>query len=43
MRTNPSRARRGMLLLVILGLLAMFGLVAIAFVVLTGHEQRAAK
>jgi len=43
MRANPSHARRGVLLLVILGLLAMFGLVAIAFVVLTGHEQRNAK
>lgn len=33
-------ARRGVLLLVILGLLAMFGLVAMAFVVLTGQYKR---
>ena len=36
-------ARRGVLLLVILGLLAMFALVAVAFVVITSQAQRAAK
>ncbi len=34
--------RRGVLLLVVLGMLAMFAMVAIAFVVLTGHERRTA-
>ena len=33
-------ARRGVLLLIVLALLAMFGLVAVAFVVLTGQAQR---
>ncbi len=36
-------ARRGVLLLIVLALLAMFGLVAVAFVVLTGQAQRSAK
>src|SRR3972149_239886 len=36
-------ARRGVLLLVVLGLLAMFGLVAVAFVLLSGQAQRSAK
>ena len=35
--------RRGVLLLLILALLAMFGLIAVAFVVLTGQAQRSAK
>jgi len=36
-------ARRGVVLLVILGLMAMFGMVALAFVLLTGHARRAAE
>jgi hypothetical protein len=36
-------SRRGVLLLLVLALLSMFGLIAIAFVVLTGHAQRGAK
>jgi len=36
-------SRRGVLLLLILALLAMFGLIAVAFVVLTGQAQRSAK
>ncbi len=40
---SPTSSRRGVLLLLILALLAMFGLVAVAFVVLTGHAQRGAK
>ncbi|MBN2476936.1 MAG: hypothetical protein JXB62_20175 [Pirellulales bacterium] len=43
MRLSHTRARRGVLLLVILGLLAMFGLVAVAFVVLTGQAMRSAQ
>ncbi len=43
MKTRHSRTRRGVLLLVVLGLLAMFGLVAVAFVVVTGHARRGAK
>jgi len=43
MKTKHNGARRGVLLLVILGLLAMFGLVAVAFVVLTGQAERSAK
>ncbi len=43
MKTTHSRTRRGVLLLVVLGLLAMFGLVAVAFVVVTGHARRGAK
>ena len=35
--------RRGVLLLVILGLLAMFGLVAVTFVITTGHFRRSAQ
>ena len=34
--------RRGVLLLVVLALLAMFAMVAVAFVVLTGAEKRTA-
>jgi len=45
---KPNRAsrrsdRRGVLLLVVLGLLAMFGLVATTFVLLAGHERRGAE
>lgn len=35
--------RRGVLLLVVLGLLATFGLIGITFVILTGHERRGAE
>ncbi|MBN2581158.1 MAG: hypothetical protein JXB10_19410 [Pirellulales bacterium] len=35
--------RRGVLLLVILGLLALFGLIAVAFVILSGQAQRSAQ
>lgn len=39
--THPTpRDRRGVLLLVILAMLAMFGLVAVAFVLITGHAMR---
>ena len=38
-----TQARRGVLLIVIMGLLAMFGLVAIAFVMVAGQHSRAAK
>ena len=42
---NPSflPARRGVLLLIVLALLAMFAMIGIAFVVLTGHAKRSAK
>ena len=40
--SSPS-ARRGVLLLVVLALLAIFGLIGVAFVVLTGQAQRGAK
>ena len=43
MRSCRSRARRGVLLLIILALLAMFGLVAVAFVVIAGHSMRGAQ
>jgi len=42
MKIKHNGVRRGVLLLVVLGLLAMFGLVAVAFVVLTGHAERTA-
>ncbi len=42
-RLRRGRSRRGVLLLVIMGLLAMFGLVAVAFVVLSGHAERSSK
>ena len=42
-RKKRGNARRGVLLLIILGLLAMFGLVAIAFVVITGQARRGAR
>jgi hypothetical protein len=40
---HSSFRRRGVLLLVVLALLAIFGLIAVAFVVLTQHAQRSAK
>ena len=40
---HPSSRRRGVLLLLILALLAMFGLIAVAFVVISGQAQRSAK
>ena len=40
---NNPRARRGVLLLVVLGMLAMFGLIGITFVILTSHERRGAE
>ncbi len=40
---KPLFRRRGVLLLVILGLLAMFGLVAVAFVVVAGNALRTAQ
>ncbi len=43
MKTYQSKTRRGVLLLVILALLAMFALVAVAFVVLTGRALTGAK
>ena len=43
MRVKRSNARRGVLLIVILGLLAMFALIAVAFVVLTGRALQGAK
>ena len=43
MRNCRAPARRGVLLLIILALLAMFGLVAVAFVVVTGHSMRSAQ
>ncbi len=42
-RKRRLLGRRGVLLLVILGLLAMFALVAVTFVVLTGQAQRASR
>ncbi len=42
-RATSHASRRGVLLLLILALLAMFGLIAVAFVVLTGQAQRSAK
>ncbi len=43
MKVKRSPARRGVLLLVVLGMLAMFAMMAVAFVVLTGHERRGAE
>ena len=37
------RSRRGVLLIVVLAVLAMFALIAMAFVVISGHAQRGAK
>jgi hypothetical protein len=42
MRLTRRPDRRGVLLLIILGLLAMFGLVGMAFIVLTGQAKRGA-
>ncbi len=42
-KLQRRRARRGVLLLVILGLLAMFALVAVAFVMVAGHHMRSAR
>ena len=42
-RSLSPASRRGVLLLLVLALLSMFGLIAVAFVVLTGHAQRGAK
>ena len=39
---NDGKTRRGVLLLVVLGLLAMFGMVGIAFVLLTSQARRGA-
>jgi hypothetical protein len=39
---HPSSFRRGVLLLIVLALLAMFGVLAIAFVILTGQTRRGA-
>ena len=41
-KVRQSTSRRGVLLLVILGLLAMFGLIAITFALVTGHMKRGA-
>lgn len=41
--TQDQRNRRGVLLLLVLGMLAMFGLIAITFVLLAGHHQRGAE
>ena len=40
---NRGAPRRGVILLIVLSLLAMFGLVGIGFLVITSHERRAAK
>ncbi|MCX7424456.1 MAG: hypothetical protein NTW96_02270 [Planctomycetia bacterium] len=39
---HKPQARRGVLLLVVLGMLAMFGVIGITFVILTSHERRGA-
>lgn len=39
----PPIVRRGVLLLIVLGLLALFALVGITFVMLTSHERRSAE
>ncbi len=41
-RCGKVPKRRGVVLLVILGLLALFGMVAVTFIVITGHQRRAA-
>ena len=41
--SRRPRDRRGVLLLVVLGMLAMFGLIGLAFVMLTGHARRGAE
>ena len=40
---HKPQARRGVLLLVVLGMLAMFGVIGITFVILTSHERRGAE
>ena len=40
---HSALRRRGVLLLIILALLAMFGLIAVAFVVISGQAQRSAR
>ncbi len=42
-RAIPKTVRRGVLLLIVLGMLAMFGLIAVTFVLITGHHERAAE
>lgn len=42
-RKRRGPGRRGVLLLVVLGMLAMFGLIGLAFVMLTGHARRGAE
>lgn len=39
----PAAARRGVILLVLLGILALFGATAFAFLVIASHGNRAAK
>lgn len=43
MKIADPRARRGVVLLIVLALLALFAMIGIAFVVLTGHARRSAK
>ena len=43
MKTHNPKARSGVLLLIILAVLAMFGLIGVAFVMLSGQAQRSAK
>jgi len=43
MRPKHLGRRRGVLLIIILALLAMFALIAVAFVILTGHASSSAK
>lgn len=42
-RQNRASPRRGVLMLLVLGLLAMFGMVAIAFVIITGQFRQIAE
>jgi len=42
-RATTNARRRGVLLLVVLGMLAMFGLIAVTFVILTGQAKRGAE
>ncbi len=43
MNVRLSHARRGVLLLLVLGLLALFALVAVAFVIISGQSQRSSR
>jgi hypothetical protein len=43
MNGRLSKTRRGVLLLLVLGILALFGLIAVAFVIISGQSQRSAK